>query len=555
MRKLFHITLLLLVAATMQGQPSWTKKATKSVFTLKTFADDGTLIGSSCGFFTGENGEGLSCFAPFKGASKAIVIDSQGKEHAVECLLGANDTYDVARFRVNIKKSAPLAIANGQQAIGTRLWLLPYRQASTAVEGTVRKAETFKNYHAYYTLALNMPEGSVGCPLMNEAGEVVGLMQQPSRENDTLSYAVGASYADSLSITGLSINDKTLRSTKIKKDLPQDVEQAVLALYLGQASMDSASYVQLVEDFIARFPNVPDGYVYRADMATAGKRFDAATKDMEQAIKVAEKKDEVHMTYSKLIYHKEIYMSDTPYEGWSLDKALEEAQAAERENPQAVYRHQQAVILYAQKKYDEAATIYKGLCNSELRSASLFYEASRCEAARNDTTAQLALLDSCVALFNQPYLKEAAPYLMARAQLLIDCGQYRKAVIDLNEYEKLMQATVNANFYYLRHRAEIGGKMYQPALNDIETAIKMEPQNDFYYSEKASLEIRVGLYDEAIATAKQCIETAPQQSDGYLFLGVALCLKGQKAEGVKQLEKARDMGDTQAQGLIDKYGK
>ena len=51
------------------AQPSWAKKATKSVFTLKTFAADGSLIASSNGFFTGYNGEAVSSFSPFKGAS------------------------------------------------------------------------------------------------------------------------------------------------------------------------------------------------------------------------------------------------------------------------------------------------------------------------------------------------------------------------------------------------------------------------------------------------------------------------------------------------------
>ena len=83
----------------------------------------------------------------------------------------------------------------------------------------------------------------------------------------------------------------------------------------------------------------------------------------------------------------------------------------------------------------------------------------------------------------------------------------------------------------------------------------MSPKNDLYYSEKASLQVRVGLYDEAIETARQCIEVAPEHSDGYLFLGLSQCLKGQKAEGVKNLQKAKDLGDPQADGLIEKYGK
>ena len=174
-------------------------------------------------------------------------------------------------------------------------------------------------------------------------------------------------------------------------------------------------------------------------------------------------------------------MSQYPYDGWSLDKALTEAQEADRLQPMAIYRHQQAVILFAQKKFTESAEVYASLFNSELRSAELFYEASRCKAALNDTIGQIALLDSCMAMFSQPYLKEAAPYILARAQTLLDARQYRKAVADLNEYEKLMQASVNDNFYYLRFQTEVGGRLYQQALNDIDRAIQMDPEHELYY--------------------------------------------------------------------------
>ena len=525
------------------------------MFTLKTFSADGTLIGSTNGFFTGEDGEAVSSFSPFKGASSAVVIDAQGKELPVACMLGANETYDVAKFRVAAKKTVPLTIAATDAAEGTQVWLLPYREMKQVPAGTVRKTETINTSYAYYTVAMTMPEGATSCPLMNDAGEVVGLMQQPYRQNDSLSYAVSARFADSLRINGLSINDATLRSTNIKKDLPADPDQAVLALYMGQNSLDSAQYLQLIDDFISRFPNSPDGYTYRAQTELVDKKFDDAARDMEQAIRIADKKDEAHFNYSKLIYQKEVYLSQEPYEPWSLDKALSEAREAEKLNPLAIYRHQQAAILFAQKKYGEAADIYNALFSSELRSPELFYEASRCKAAQKDTLGQIALLDSCLATFNQPYLKEAAPYLLARAQVLMDANQNRKAVTDLNEYEKLMVATVNDRFYYLRFQAEVGGRLFQQALNDIDQAIKMNPQYDLYYAEKASLQVRVGLYDEAIATANECVKIAPDHSDGYLFLGIAQCQKGLKAEGLKNLQKARELGDSQADVLIEKYSK
>ena len=555
MKKLYIIINLLIVTTIAVAQPSWVKKATKSVFTLKTFAADGSLIASSCGFFTGEQGEAVSSFTPFKGAASAVVIDAQGKEMPVVCMLGANDTYDVAKFQVEAKKTVPLPLSTVSAQENTIVWLLPYRETKQVPQGTIRKAEAFKTSYAYYTVALSMPEGTTSCPLMNEAGEAIGLMQQPYLQGDTLNYAVSALFADSLTINGLSLNDPTLSSTSIKKDLPNDLSQATLTLYFAQSSLDSAAYAQLINDFIARFPNAPDGYIYRAQAATNAKQFAAAANDMEQAIKVADKKDEAHFSYSKLIYQKEIQMPDVPFEGWSLDKALEEAREAERLNPMAIYRHQQAIILFAQKKYQEAADIYAAIANSELRSPELFYEASRCKAMQQDTLGQIALLDSCVAMFSQPYLKEVAPYLMVRAQVLLDAQRYRQAVADLNEYEKLMQTTVNANFYYLRFQAEVGGRLFQQALNDIDQAIKMVPQYDLYYAEKASLQVRVGLYDEAIETAKECIQIAPDHSDGYLFLGIAQCLKGQKEEGVQNLKKARELGDSQADDLIEKYSK
>ena len=123
----------------------------------------------------------------------------------------------------------------------------------------------------------------------------------------------------------------------------------------------------------------------------------------------------------------------------------------------------------------------------------------------------------------------------------------------MNEYETLMTATVNDNFYYIRHQVEIQGRLYQQALNDINRAIQMNPNEILYYAEKASLEIRVGLYDQAIATAKECIALDPSNSDGHLFLGLGQCLKGQKKEGIENLRKAKELGDTQADALIEKY--
>lgn len=556
MKKLSLIGCLLMAAACAFAQPGWVKSASKSVFTLKTFGTDGSMIASTTGFYTGPHGEAISNLTPFKDASRAIIIDAQGKEYQVSAILAANEIYDVVKFRVANNKTQPLTLSTTIAPVGSQVWLLPYHEVKNLNSGEVRKAETIiddQNEFGYYTVAMPMTENLVSCPLFNEAGEVIGMMQQPASSKDTLSYAISASYVDSLKMTGITFNNTTYRQTFIRKELPADLKEANLALYLSASQLDSASYVAVIDDFIRQFPNVPDGYTARALQAADAGRFAEASHDMEQAIKCASPKDDAHFTYARIIYNKEIYQADQPYSDWNLDKALSEIQAANAINPLPTYRQLEANILFAQKKYDDAYNIFAELTRSDLRNAEIFYGAARCKEMLRDTTAMLALMDSTLATFSKPYLKEAAPYLWARAEARRNAGKYRDAVADMNEYETLMTANVNDNFYYVRHQTEIQGRLFQQALNDIDKAIQMNPQETLYYAEKASLEIRVGMYDAAIATAQECIGLDADLSDGYLFLGLAQCLKGQKEEGIKNLQKAQTLGNPQAAPLIEKY--
>ena len=555
MKRLLFIIFTIHCSLAIFAQPGWVKKATKSVFTLKTFDANGSLIGSSNGFFVGDNGEAMSSFSPFKGASRAVVIDAAGKEYPVSVIMGANDMYDVAKFRVAAQKTQPLTVSAGIQAVGSTTWILPFRETKTVKSGPVRKAETFLNNYAYYTIAIQAGENEVSCPLLNEAGEVIGLIQQPAQLNDSLSYAVSACFIDSLKITGMSINDPTLQLTQIKKDVPDDLQNAILMLYMAGSSTDSATYAGLIHDVIQKYPDAPDGYIYRAQFAAGSSDFKAADQDIQQAIKVAKEKDDAHFNYARMIYNKEIYQSNVPYESWSLDKALSEIREAQSINPQPIYQQMEANILFAQKNYNEAYELFLQLTKSQMTSAEIWYSAARCKQMQKDTTAYLALLDSTMNTFSKPYLKEAAPYLWSRANAKLDAKKYRDAVNDLNEYEQLMQAQVNDKFYYIRHQAEVEGRLYQQALNDITKAIQMNPKEAFYYSEKASLQIRVGQYQEALQTADECIAVDPETSNGYLFKGLAQCLLGNKNEGTQNLQKAKELGDPQADRLIEKYAK
>ena len=536
---------------------SWAKKAAPAVFTLKTFSADGTLLASSNGFFVSDKGEALSGFTPFQGASRAVVIDAQGREWPVVEILGANDTYDVVRFKVDVKKSVPLTIAATNAADSSEVWLLPYtvKKEPLCKKGTVTRAELFDGDYAYYTVAIAMNDQQVGCPLLNADGHVVGLMQPSASANDNHCYAVSASYANSLRMSGLSINNPSLRKTGIAKAIPDDVNEAMVSMFMASSSMDSLHYADYVDRFILKFPDNADGYLYRARMLMTGFHYTEADEEVKKALKVSQQKDDTHYQYSLMIYQKILYQADHTYEPWTLDLALEEAREAWKLNPMPVYRQQQAQVLYAQKKYEEAFTLYEELARSNFHNAETFYAAAQCKLQAGDRDACIAMLDSAVNTFSKPYLKAAAPYLLARAQQLHEAGQYRAAVNGYNEYAELMAAQLTADFYYLREQSEFAGKLYQQALDDIRRCVDMNPVEPVYQAEKACVELRVGLVDEVIATATRCIGLAPDESDGYLFLGIGQCLKGQKQEGLQNLQKAKELGNSQAQALIEKYSK
>ena len=554
MKKFLFILFTLHYSLFTVAQPSWVRNASKSVFTLKTFDANGSLIASSNGFFTGSNGEAISSFTPFKGAARAVIIDASGKEMTVSSMIGANDMYDVAKFRV-AGKTRPLAVAADIAQGGENVWLLSYLETKALKNGVVRKAETFLQDYAYYTIAMQAPEQAISSPLLNNNGEVIGILQPAASGADSLCYAISARFADSLKVTGLSINDPTLKLTQIRTEMPELLEDANLMMYMASASTDSANYARLISEFIQKFPDAPDGYAYRAQFATSYGDFASAEKDMEQAIKLSANKDNEHFNYARMIFNKEIYQADKPYENWSLDKALSETREAWKINPVPAYRELEANILYSQKNYPEAYERFTELTKTNMVTAETWYCAAQCKGQLKDTTAMIALLDSAMNMFSKPYLKQAAPYLWARANAKFDAKKFREAVSDMNDYEQLMAADVNANFYYIRHQAEIEGRLFQQALNDITQATKMEPKNTFYLAEKASLELRVGHYDEAAETASEIMTLEPDNSDGYLFLGLSQCMKGKKKEGLANLQKAKELGYPQADELIEKYAK
>ena len=549
-----------MVTAGAAQTPKAVTQAKKAVFSVITYDNNDKIIGSGNGFFIGEKGEGVSDYVLFKGANKAVVIDADGKQHNVEYILGANEMYDVVKFRVKTEKSVPaLTIDTVAVAKGATLYLLPYstQKQSTPQSAQVSEVSDIDNGDKYYTLALATTDKMVNCPLVNDKGYAVGMIQKGGSEKETKSYALGATFVSRLAMTALSSNDHTLNSIGIKKGFPEKEDQALVYLYMLSGSVKAEDYLQRLDEFLAEFPNSAEGYFRRASANISYYKdeahYAAAEKDIEKALKMTTQKDAMLYDLSKV--YLQVALSDFKYKDWDMEKALSTIKEAVAVNPQPVYVQQQGDILFAMSRYEEAYDCYTAVNQSEVVSEMSLFSAAKCKDLLGQKEEALALMDSTVNFFGTPLTAKAAPYLLQRAQMKADRKMHRQAVADYNEYDKLLNGRANALFYFLREQSEVQIRMNQQALDDIKKAVELAPEEPLYLMELTSLHIKFNQLNEAMAAAKKGTELVPDNADFYRMLGYCQAQTGSKAEGKANLLKAKEKGDPNAESLIDKFCK
>lgn len=552
---IFILTCLSTLGSHLVAQnPKWFKKAAKAQISIVTMNEKGDMLQSGSGFFIGKDGTALADYQLFKQASKAKVVSGEGKEYEVEAIIGASSLYDLVKFRVKTDKDTPaLTISDRMGVKHEHIYVLPYptKENKMCVNDTLHDIQKFNEKYGYYTLGRPLDEKYLNSPVMDEEGEVLGMIQRKADASATTSYAVSVAYGNTLCTDGMSSADNDLNAIHIRKALPADEADIRTFLFMTASRSDSATYSQYLNDYILQFPKSSEAYTQRADFYMAHGNYAAAEEDMKSALEVTEKKDETYYAFSKLLYELNLKPGYQVYKDWNLNHSLTLAEEAYKANPLPLYILQEGNTLYALKEYEKACEKYLSLRETNMRSAQIFLYAAQCKRmAKTDTLQILALQDSAVACFKKPYPKDAAPSLLERSNTLLELGRYREAIADLNEYEHLMSNELTAYFYYRREQAEMQCRMFQQAVDDIDRAIRMEPKEPLYHAERAVVYYRLGEFEEALKSAQKSAELNPKFGDAYRLAGICQLRLNQREKGLSNLKKAIELGDESAQAIL-----
>lgn len=533
------------------AQPAAVKKAVASVFSLKTFTSAGEVQSTAPATFVAQDGIAVAAWKAFDKAESVTATDAKGNTLAFDALLGADEIYNVAKLRVKSAKVQPLPLGSASE--GDEVWVVPSAELGTPLKAKVKSVDKVGGKYNYYVLYVGSASDKLnGAAVVSAKGQLIGIYNQ----SGTLQSATDAAYARDIVLTGMSQNDPTMRRARLRIGLPDEEKEAIVGLLLS-SSQKPTDHEATIREFIDKFPHLTDGY-YALTMLALTKGDNAqADSQLRLAVEKATKKGEAHFNYANVIYlvltGQQAVEGDVP-SSWTLDKALSEAREANRVDAQFLYQHLAAKITYAQGSYQDAFTQFEALAKQEPMLPETYLEMAQCKEQLGASDREvLDLLEQSVAVCDTPYVASSAPYFYARGLQYAKVGEYRKAMVDLVRYEYFNQGQLDASFYYQREQIELQGKLYQQALGDILTACRMAPETVAYHAEAGSLYLRVNRPQDAAEAARHCIEVDPESADGYLILGVAQTQLNQKEEGIRNIEKAKSLGNEQADNFLKKF--
>jgi tetratricopeptide (TPR) repeat protein len=268
------------------------------------------------------------------------------------------------------------------------------------------------------------------------------------------------------------------------------VNRGVLALQRGQT-------VRAIGEFREAIGLQPQLYHAHVNLAQAyGRQMDLkrALAEMAEAIRLERRRAELYRTRAR--FH--LRAGDRAAALRDLEEAI---RLAPRPSPEmASDQVERGLILYQQGKYAEALAA----CAAALAAR----DHPPAHRLRAESLLKLGRYPEAVAEFDR-YLKGGRPEAevfrksaLARAEL----GDYPGVIGD---YTRALALAPDAGLHAARGWAYLVNEAPKPALQDFDEALRRDPDSGEAYSGRAFARVKLGLYREGVADAREALRLGP----------------------------------------------
>jgi hypothetical protein len=172
--------------------PALVQKAKPAVVEILTFDQQDNLLKTGTGFFISPDGLLLTNFHVISGASSIMAKTPTGAVYFLKSVLSASKTYDIAELQFFATEVPYLSLGSSSGAVeGQRVLVIGNPEG---LEGTVSDGiiSAFRDNRSMIQITAPMSSGSSGSPVLDEAGNVIGIVKQMLKEGQNLNFAISS---------------------------------------------------------------------------------------------------------------------------------------------------------------------------------------------------------------------------------------------------------------------------------------------------------------------------------------------------------------------------
>ncbi len=268
--------------------PELVKRVKPSAVAIETFDARGNTLARGSGFFVSQD-RVITNRHVIERSSRVEIHLLDGKKFPVRGVLAIDGEGDLALLQVDIPKTlaAPLPIVRAEPQEGESIVVIgnPFGLEGSVSNGIVSAVREISGYGKIIQITASISPGSSGSPVVNMAGQVIGVATLQAAEGQNLNFAVPAER-----ISRLKVSSEAQSFSSLAAETQRSKRSAAERLYaqgLAQLSVDDyAKAVGFFEKAAETDPNYAEAW-YQAGYSYGmlGRHADAL-KASKQAAKL-----------------------------------------------------------------------------------------------------------------------------------------------------------------------------------------------------------------------------------------------------------------------------